>query len=80
MIASARAGAHEAGHIVAPSSEVISGWSRDAGVAMVTLAPELPGALPVIDELVTRSVVVAAGHTDADGDAARAAVQRGCPQ
>jgi N-acetylglucosamine-6-phosphate deacetylase len=77
MIASARAGAHEAGHIVAPSSEVISGWSRDAGVAMATLAPELPGALPVIDELVTRGVVVAAGHTDADGDAACAAVQRG---
>ena len=77
MIAPARAGAHEADHIVAPSSEVISGWSRDAGVAMVTLAPELPGALPVIGELVKRGVVIAAGHTDADGDAARAAVQVG---
>jgi N-acetylglucosamine-6-phosphate deacetylase len=44
---------------------------------MVTLAPELPGALPVIGELVTRGVVVAAGHTDADGKAARAAVEVG---
>ena len=35
-----------------------SGWSRQAGVALVTLAPELPGALPVIEQLVGSGVVV----------------------
>ena len=77
MIAAARAGAHGVDHIVAPSAEVISGWSRDAGVAMVTLAPERAGALIVVAELVKRGVVVAAGHTDADDDAAHAAVDVG---
>ena len=43
----------------------MSGWSRQAGVALVTLAPELPGALPVIEQLVGNGVVVSAGHTAA---------------
>ena len=77
MIVPARAGAHEVDHIAMPSPETISGWSRDAGVAMVTLAPELDGALAVVAELVRRGVVVAAGHTDADGHVAGAAVELG---
>ena len=77
MIAASRSGAHVAADIVLPSLAVIHGWSRDAGVAMVTLAPELAGATTVIAELVRRGVVVAAGHTDADADHARTAVDAG---
>lgn len=77
MIAASRSGAHVAADIVLPSLAVIHGWSRDAGVAMVTLAPELPGATAVIAELVRRGVVVAAGHTDADADQARTAADVG---
>lgn len=77
MIAPARVGAHDPMLIAPPAIEVIADWSRDAGVALVTLAPELPGALPVIAELVRRGIVVAAGHTDADADQARAAVDAG---
>ena len=33
---------------------------------MVTIAPELPGALEVIEQLVEEGVVVSIGHTDAD--------------
>jgi N-acetylglucosamine-6-phosphate deacetylase len=44
---------------------------------MVTLAPELPGALDLVSELSAHGVVVAAGHTDADAATGRAAVDAG---
>jgi N-acetylglucosamine-6-phosphate deacetylase len=77
MIAPARAGAHSGEHIVPPGVEVIEGWSPGTGVAMVTLAPDMPGARPVIEELARRGVVVAAGHTDASAACARDAVDAG---
>jgi len=77
MIAPARAGAHSDTYVVPPGQEVINGWSSEAGVAMVTLAPELPGAREVIQALARRGVVVAAGHTDASAACARDAVDAG---
>ena len=77
MIAHARVGAHDATHVVAPSSAAVDGWSRSTGVAMVTLAPELAGATAVIAELVARGVVVSAGHTDATAQDLAAAVRAG---
>jgi len=65
MISRSRLGAHPGEHVVDPAPPVIAGWSRDAGVAMVTLAPERPGALGVIAALIERGIVVAIGHTDA---------------
>jgi N-acetylglucosamine-6-phosphate deacetylase len=76
MIAANRRGAHAAAHIIAPAPSVIAGWSAP-GVAMVTLAPELPGAAAITRELTDRGVVVSAGHTDADARAAREAVAAG---
>ena len=49
----------------------------DAGVAIVTLAPELPGALDVIRALVDRGVVVSAGHTGATAAQAEAGIDAG---
>jgi len=50
----------------------------DAGpVAHMTLAPELDGALDLVDLLRAGSVVAACGHTDATADEARAAFDRG---
>jgi N-acetylglucosamine-6-phosphate deacetylase len=72
-----RAGAHDPRWLTAPSLTGIDGWQRDRGVALVTLAPELPGAVPVIRELSRRGVVVSLGHTEADADAARRAVFAG---
>lgn len=46
-------------------------------VRMVTLAPELPGALDSIRLLVGRGVVAAVGHTDATYDQTRLAVEAG---
>ena len=52
----------------------------DAGrgaVRMVTLAPERTGALESIALMTGRGVVAAIGHTDADYDACRAAIDAG---
>jgi N-acetylglucosamine-6-phosphate deacetylase len=65
MLAPSSVGAHPPQHVVAPGPAVVDGWSAEAGVAMVTLAPERPGALDVIATLVSRGVTVALGHTDA---------------
>jgi N-acetylglucosamine-6-phosphate deacetylase len=64
MLSPARKGAHPAGLLVAPSRELVDGWSPDAGVVLVTVAPELPAATDVIAELTARGVVVSIGHTD----------------
>jgi N-acetylglucosamine-6-phosphate deacetylase len=44
---------------------------------MVTVAPELPGALDAVRLLVSRGVVAAVGHTDATYEQTRAAVDAG---
>ncbi|HWJ11438.1 MAG TPA: N-acetylglucosamine-6-phosphate deacetylase [Nocardioides sp.] len=77
MITPARKGAHPAGWLRDPSVELVADWSRASGVAMVTLAPELPGALDVVDALVARDVVVAVGHTEASAEQVAAAVDHG---
>jgi N-acetylglucosamine-6-phosphate deacetylase len=46
-------------------------------VAIVTLAPELPGALELIGALVAQGVVVSIGHSHASTDVARAALDAG---
>jgi N-acetylglucosamine-6-phosphate deacetylase len=77
MLARQRRGVHNARHLRPPSMAVIEGWSRSAGVRLVTLAPELPGASRVITALARRGVVVSAGHSDATFEQARAAFTSG---
>lgn len=55
----------------------VAGWSAGAGVRLVTLAPELPGALPLVRALTERGVVVSAGHTSATAAEAEAAIEAG---
>lgn len=47
------------------------------GVKMVTLAPELPGGLTLIQDLKSRNIVVSAGHTNATYEEAIAAIRAG---
>jgi N-acetylglucosamine-6-phosphate deacetylase len=61
----ARAGAHPPHRLRLPSIDDARHWHSDDGVAMVTLAPEMPGALDVIEDLVAHGVTVCAGHTEA---------------
>jgi N-acetylglucosamine-6-phosphate deacetylase len=77
FLAPARAGAHRSEQLRQPDPAEAAGWTPEAGVRIVTLAPELPGALDLVAELAARGVVVAAGHSDADASTGRAAVDAG---
>jgi N-acetylglucosamine-6-phosphate deacetylase len=71
------AGAHNPAHLRHPDPPLAADWSPDGGVRLVTLAPELPGALELIAELARRGVLVAAGHSAATLAEARAGVEAG---
>jgi N-acetylglucosamine-6-phosphate deacetylase len=72
-----RVGAHDPRFLRRPEIAEIRHWRRDQGLALVTLAPELPGALAMIEALVAADVVVSAGHSTADFDEARAGFDAG---
>jgi N-acetylglucosamine-6-phosphate deacetylase len=73
----ARRGAHAMTRLRTPDAAVVDRWTRTAGVALVTLAPELPGAVELIGRLVNAGVVVAAGHTEASTQQMVTAVDAG---
>lgn len=79
FLAAERRGAHPAEHLRSPDPALVAeeGWSRERGVALVTLAPELPRALDVVGDLVAAGVVVSAGHSSASAEQATAAIDAG---
>jgi N-acetylglucosamine-6-phosphate deacetylase len=77
MLSPARAGAHRTSELMPAVVAGCDGWEPHRGVAMVTVAPELPGGLDVIGALSGRGVVVAAGHTDATTSEMLAGVDAG---
>ena len=77
MLSAERPGVHRSEYFRSPGEDVIENWSPNNGVAMVTLAPELPGAVDVIARLVARDIVVSAGHSAATAAEATAAIDIG---
>ena len=79
FLAEARRGAHPREHLAAPSLEALN--ARIAGfedeIALVTLAPELPGATEVIEALRQLGILVSLGHSEANENQARAAFADG---
>src|SRR5580698_2727803 len=74
-----RRGVHPPEYLVEPTLEIFDRlWQAARGqVRMMTIAPELPGALEVIAEAARRKVCVSIGHSDASLDASRAGVRAG---
>jgi N-acetylglucosamine-6-phosphate deacetylase len=72
-------GAHTAAELRPPTAADVA-MLLDAGrgtVRMVTLAPEQPGGLDAVRQVVDAGAVAAVGHTGADFDTTRAAIAAG---
>ncbi|HEX7160062.1 MAG TPA: N-acetylglucosamine-6-phosphate deacetylase [Trebonia sp.] len=79
FLSAARCGAQNPRHLTAP--DVAAFWKLHAAargwLKMITIAPELPGALDVIRAAAGAGVIAAAGHTDASAEVTAAAVAVG---
>ena len=72
-------GAHDTAQLRAPDAAEVDRLLRvgDGRIAMVTIAPELPGAIPAIERIVASGAVAAIGHSDADYDTGVRAIEAG---
>ena len=77
FLAPERLGTHPAGDRRDPDVALLERLLAAGPVAHVTLAPELPGALELVDVLRARGVTVACGHSNATAEEARAGFARG---
>lgn len=72
-----RRGAHPPGYLCRPDVHLVRGWTRAAGVWLVTLAPELEGFAAVAARLRAAGVVLSMGHTSATWEEAEAGFRAG---
>ena len=79
FISPARRGAHNPAWITDPTPAAIAGLieSGQGLLRLITLAPERPGALDAIDQLVAAGVLVSVGHSDATAGQVKAAADHG---
>jgi N-acetylglucosamine-6-phosphate deacetylase len=70
-------GAHDPANLREPDAELVKRLCSQGPVTMMTLAPELDGALDLVELLVRRGVTVSVGHSDADATTAHSAFDRG---
>jgi N-acetylglucosamine-6-phosphate deacetylase len=72
-----RRGAQEAEHLRPPDRAELDALLAAGPVRLVSLAPELPGALPVIEAIAAAGAVPALAHTDATYAQASTAIDAG---
>lgn len=72
-------GAHPREHVQGADISSFQRWQEAAGgrIKLVTLAPEVPGAIKIIEQLVKQHVVVSLGHSSAPPSVIRDAISAG---
>jgi N-acetylglucosamine-6-phosphate deacetylase len=74
------AGAQPPAHLRAPDRHEFEDWLRIGGVRLITLAPELPGAIELIDQGVAHGIEFAVGHSGASYEQVIEAADHGLRQ
>jgi N-acetylglucosamine-6-phosphate deacetylase len=79
FISKARRGVHPPDAIARPSVEILEKFraASDGLIRIITIVPEIPGALDLIRYAVTHGIVASIGHTDANFEQTQAAIQAG---
>ena len=79
FISPVRRGVHPPEWIHLPSADMLAKFIEAAGghAQLITIAPELLGAMPCIEAARNAGLVVGMGHTDANYEQARAAIAHG---
>ena len=79
FISTAKCGVHPVAEIKEPSIELLERFWQESGgtIKIVTLAPELPGAVEFTKHCVAKKIVVSLGHSNADAAATRACIDAG---
>jgi N-acetylglucosamine-6-phosphate deacetylase len=79
FISKARRGVHPPDAIARPSVEILEKFraASDGLIRIITIAPEIPGALDLIRYAVSNGIVASIGHTDANFEQTQAAIQAG---
>ena len=79
FLSPARRGAQDARHMLAPDAAVFDRLHAAAGgkLKVLTLAPELPGAIRMVQAAARAGVTAAIGHTDATAEVTSAAIDAG---
>jgi N-acetylglucosamine-6-phosphate deacetylase len=77
FLSPAHHGAHNPAHMRSADLALADALLSAGRVGYVTVAPEIEGGLGLVDHLASRGLVVSLGHSDAGGDTAIAAFDRG---
>jgi N-acetylglucosamine-6-phosphate deacetylase len=79
FLSAARCGAQNHEHLMSPDRAVLAKLLDAAAGSLrtMTVAPELPGALDLVEDLLDAGVVAAVGHTDASYEQTAAAFEAG---
>ncbi|HUX22655.1 MAG TPA: N-acetylglucosamine-6-phosphate deacetylase, partial [Spirochaetia bacterium] len=72
-------GAHSPNHVRAADVDEFREWQEaaDGDIRIVTIAPEIPGAIELIEEIARSGVLVSIGHSGASPEQVREAVAAG---
>lgn len=79
FLAARKRGSHPEECLLEPSMALLEKWQKaaDGLIKIITVAPELPGAVEFIKEASKTGVIVAIGHSDADWDTTMRAIDAG---